>query len=157
MNIRRRADRVDVALLHALVSHPDATHLALAESSGLARNTVRTRLARYADESTLRSFEHRLDPDFLGFPIEAFILVKVTQRKLTMISRSLARIPEVIQVHGLAGVADLLVRVVARDADDLYRTAGRILDIDGVKRTRTGLVMGEFVRLRTRQLIDADR
>ena len=45
--------------------------------------------------------------------------------------------------------------VVARDADDLYRIAGRILDIDGVRRTTTGLVMGEFVEHRIAQLIGA--
>jgi len=30
---------------------------------------------------------------------------------------------------------------VARDADDLYRIAGQILDLDGVEKTTTGLVM----------------
>lgn len=81
-------------------------------------------------------------------------MTTVKQRKLSPISDALAEIPEVVQVHGLSGMADLLVHVVARDADDLYRIAGRILDIDGVKRTVTGLVMGEFVPHRIAQLID---
>lgn len=149
----RTADEIDAALLRALVANPDATNLALAEATGLARNTVRARLARYAAEQSLRSFERRIDPAFLGLPLEAFILTTVKQRKLSAISATLADVPEVIQVHGLAGMADLLVNVVARDADDLYRIAGRILDIDGVKRTTTGLVMGEFVQHRIVQLI----
>ena len=152
----RTADDIDAALLRALVAHPDATNLALAEETGLARNTVRARLARYAAEKSLRSFERRIDPAFLGFPLEAFILATVKQRKLSAISGTLAEVPEVVQVHGLAGVADLLVHVVARDADDLYRITGRILDIDGVKRTTTGLVMGEFVEHRIAQLIGAN-
>ena len=77
------------------------------------------------------------------------------QRNLSTISVTLADVPEVIQVHGLSGVPDLLVHVVARDANDLYRIAGRILDIDGVRRTTTGLVMGEFVEHRIAQLIGA--
>lgn len=153
MEAPRTADDIDAALLRALVANPDATNLALAEATGLARNTVRARLARYAHERSLRSLERRIDPAFLGFPLEAFILTTVTQRKLGAISATLAGVPEVVQVHGLAGVADLLVHVVARDADDLYRIAGRILDIDGVKRTTTGLVMGEFVEHRIAQLI----
>lgn len=155
MDAARTVDEIDAALLRALIAHPEATNLALAETTGLARNTVRARLARYAAEQSLRSFDRRIDPAFLGFPLEAFILTTVKQRKLSAISVTLAEVPEVVQVHGLAGVADLLVHVVARDADDLYRIAGRILDIDGVKRTTTGLVMGEFVEHRLAQLIGA--
>lgn len=152
MNTSRIADEIDTVLLRALVANPDATNLALAESTGLARNTVRARRARYTAEGSLRSFERRIDPAFLGFPLEAFILTTVKQRKLEAISAALGGVREVIQVHGLAGVADLLVHVAARDADDLYRVAGRILAIDGVRRTTTGLVMGEFVPHRLVQL-----
>ena len=155
MTKRRPADAIDVALLRELVAHPDATNLAISEATGLARNTVRARLARYTEEESLHSFERRIDPAFLGFPLQAFIVTTVKQRKLGAVSATLAEVPEVLQVHGLSGVADLLVHVVARDADDLYRIAGRILAIDGVKRTTTGLVMGEFVPYRIVQLLGA--
>lgn len=153
MKRSRKVDEIDVALLKALVDDPDATNLALSETTGLARNTVRARLARYAQEESLRSFDRRIDPAFLGYPLQAFLFTKVTQRKLGAISETLAGIPEVLQVHGITGVADLIVHVVARDADDLYRIAGKILDIDGVERTDTSFVMGEFVEYRIAQLI----
>lgn len=153
MESSRPADEIDAALLKALVDAPDATNLALSESTGLARNTVRARLARYESEHSLRSFERRIDPAFLGYPLEAFVFTTVKQRKLATISVDLEAVPEVLQVHGISGAGDLLVHVVARDTDDLYRIAGRILDIDGVKRTVTSLVMGEFVTYRIAQLI----
>lgn len=87
----------------------------------------------------------------------AFLIATVTQRKLAAVATALREIPEVLQVHGLSGVADLLVRVVARDANDLYRVAGQILAIDGVKRTTTGLVMGELVEYRISQLLGAGK
>ena len=46
------------------------------------------------------------------------------------------------------------VNVVARDADDLYRIAGRILDIDGVEKTTTGLVMRQLVDYRLTPLLE---
>ncbi len=58
-----------------------------------------------------------------------------------------------VEVHGLSGATDLLVHVVARDADDLYRIAGRILDIDGVEQTTTSLVMRKLVDYRVTQLL----
>ena len=152
MPSRRTADPIDLQVLHALHRDPDATTLAIAESTGLARNTVRSRLHRYAAEESLHGFDRRIDPAFLGYPLQAYILTKVTQRKLRRVSDELALIPEVLAVHGLSGVSDLLVQVVARDADDLYRVAGRVLAVDGVKRTNTGLVMQALVDYRVMQL-----
>lgn len=154
MGKQRRADAIDAALLRALIKDPDATNIAVAESTGLARNTVRARLSRYAEEQALRTFERRIDPAFLGYPLSAYVVTKVVQRKLASVAQSLGEIPEVIEVQGLSGINDLLVRVAARDADDLYRIAGRILDTDGVKRTNTGLVMRELIGYRIAQLID---
>jgi DNA-binding Lrp family transcriptional regulator len=56
-------------------------------------------------------------------------------------------------VLGISGQGDLLVLVVARDADDLYRIAGRLLAIDGVERTTTSLVMRRLVDHRVTQLL----
>lgn len=150
---RRIADDTDRRLLGALIRRPGATILALAEMTGLARNTVRARLTRYDDEGALRSFERRIDPTVLGHPLHAYVLTKVTQSKLDAVGSALSEIPEVVEVLGLSGITDLMVQVVARDADDLYRIAGRILGVDGVKRTSTGLVMREMVPYRVRQLL----
>lgn len=149
----RTADRTDVSLLRQLIRTPGTTIVALAEATGLARNTVRARLGRYEADEALRSFQRRIDPGFLGYPLSAYIVTRVRQRKLDQVGESLTGIPEVIEVLGLSGVTDLLIHVVARDADDLYRVAGRILDVDGVKRTTTGLVMREMVPYRVEQLL----
>ena len=39
----------------------------------------------------------------------------------------LAGIPEILEGYGLTGSADLLLRVVALDAEDLFRINGKIL------------------------------
>jgi len=153
METTRTADRTDRALLRHLIRTPAATIVALAERTGLARNTVRARLSRYDQDGTLRSFERRIDPAALGHPLRAYLLTRVTQRKLDRVGEELSGIPEVIEVLGLSGITDLLILVCARDADDLYRIAGRVLDIDGVKRTTTGLVMREMVPYRVEQLL----
>lgn len=147
-------DDIDARILRALTRDPRATVVALADSTGLARNTVHSRLARLEGAGVLESFERRIDPAALGYPLTAFILVAVTQRKLAPIAEALERVPEVVEVHGLSGVTDLLVHIVARDADDLYRIAGQILDIDGVEKTTTGLAMRRLVDYRLTGLLE---
>lgn len=152
--MKQLADTADRAILRTLVSDPTATGVEISERTGLARNTVRTRLQRY--ETALLPFEHRLAPSFLGFPLRAFVTTTVVQRELDSVASALASIPEVLEVSGVAGGADLIILIVARDTEDLYRVAGAILDIPGVVRTETGLVMRELVPYRAAQLLEAD-
>lgn len=148
-----RIDALDARIIRALNEEPRATVLALAERTRLSRNTVQARLSKLESQGALRSFDRRIDPAALGYPLTAFILTRVTQRKLSAIAEALEQIPEVVEVHGLAGVTDLLIKVVAREADDLYRIAGRILDIDGVEQTTTALAMRKLIDHRLTPLL----
>jgi DNA-binding Lrp family transcriptional regulator len=75
------------------------------------------------------------------------------QRRLAEVAAALDGVPEVIEVLGLSGQADLLVQVAARDADDLYRIAGQLLATEGVERTTTSLVMRTLVEHRLAPLL----
>ncbi|CAN5701086.1 Lrp/AsnC family transcriptional regulator [soil metagenome] len=146
-------DPIDARILLALNDDPRAAAITIAERTGLSRNTVQSRLARLESNGVLQPFERRIAPAALGYPLTAFILTTVTQRKLSAVAAELAAIPEVLEVLGLTGAVDLHVHVVARDADDLYRIAGRILDIDGVEQTNTALAMRRLVEFRVTPLI----
>ncbi|MFC8228878.1 Lrp/AsnC family transcriptional regulator [Streptomyces sp. NPDC057287] len=148
-----RIDPTDARLLLALSAHPRASAVALAEASGLSRNTVQSRLAALDRSGAVKSFERRVDPGSLGYPLTAFVTAQVSQRRLDEVAKALAAIPEVLQVHGLSGDTDLLVHVVATDAEDLYRVAGHILDIPWVERTSTALVMRQMVPYRLAPLL----
>jgi DNA-binding Lrp family transcriptional regulator len=146
-------DERDARLLLALAENPRGTVLALADRVGLSRNTVQARLTRLEELGVLGTFERRIDPAALGYPLTAFVTVRVVQRELAAVADALDRVPEVLEVHGLSGEGDLLVHVVARDADDLYRIAGQLLATEGVERTTTSLVMRSLVGFRTAPLL----
>jgi DNA-binding Lrp family transcriptional regulator len=153
MATRGSFDAIDAALFRALTRDPRAATVSLAEQTGVSRNTVHARLNRWDDAGVLRGFDRRIDPGYLGYPMRAYIFTRVEQRLLAAVSAALDEVPEVIAVEGLSGGDDLLVQVVARDAGDLYRIAGQILDIHGVERTRTSLVMRELIDYRLEQLL----
>lgn len=99
------------------------------------------------------SFERRINPAALGYPLLAFISVHVQQQKLGQLAVDLAEIPEILEGYGLTGSADLLLRVVALDAEDLFRINGKILGCDGVERTDTALAMQEMIPYRMQPLL----
>jgi len=152
-----KLDAVDLDLLRALSADPRATVVALAEKLGLSRNTVQARMSRLEQGGVFLSYERTLSAEALGFPIEAFLQVTVRQAELPAIREELAKVPEVLQAHGLSGQVDLLVRVACRDTQHLFDTDARILAIEGVERTETSLVMGEVIGYRVGPLMDLAR
>jgi DNA-binding Lrp family transcriptional regulator len=153
-NVTARLDATDARLVLALSEDPRTTVLALAQRLGLARNTVQARLARLESAGVLDPFERRVRPEALGYRLGAYITVQVVQRGLDDVAESLAGIPEVLEVVGLSGVTDLLVQVVAVDADDLWRISEQVLAIPGVQRTDTNLALRRFVDHRMTPLLE---
>ncbi len=147
-------DRVDLELLAALSADPRATVVALSDRLGMSRNTVQARMARLERAGVFLSYERAISSAALGFPIEAFVNVIVRQADLPRIGQELTHIPEIIQVHGLSGQVDLLVRVACRDTQHLFETDARILAIEGIERTETSLVMGEVIGYRVAPLME---
>jgi DNA-binding Lrp family transcriptional regulator len=146
-------DATDARLLLVLGEDPRASVMALSQRLGLARNTVQARLTRLETNGVLAPLDRRVRPEALGYPLGAYVTVQVVQRSLAEVSDGLAGIPEVLEVTGLSGVADLLVQVVARDADDLWRVAEQMLAIPGVQRIDTALAMRRFVDHRIAPLL----
>jgi DNA-binding Lrp family transcriptional regulator len=153
MTGRTVIDAIDARLLLKLAGQPRATTVALADQTGIARNTAQSRLTRMEENGVLDSVERRVRPEALGYPLSAFVATEVIQRKLDEVATALSGIPEVLQVHGISGSADLLIHVVAASAEDLYRVAGQILAIPGVERTDTALVMRQLVAYRITPLL----
>jgi len=152
--IMHSLDKTDTQLLAALCEDPHSTFVALAQKLGLSRNTVQARMARLEESSAFLNFDRRINPVALGYQLTAFITVHVQQKRLAQIVAELARIPEIVQAHGMSGPADLLIHVVCKDADDLFRIDGTILACDGVERTETSLAMGELIPYRITPMLD---
>jgi DNA-binding Lrp family transcriptional regulator len=147
-------DATDARLLLALADDPRASVMALSQRLGLARNTVQARLSRLESNDVLAPLDRRVRPEALGYRLGAYVTATVVQRSLAEVSDALADIAEVIEVTGLSGVADLLVEVVARDADDLWRITEQLLAIPGVQRIDTALTMRRFVEHRLGPLLE---
>ncbi|MEU0497247.1 Lrp/AsnC family transcriptional regulator [Mycobacterium sp. NPDC006124] len=149
-----KLDRTDARMILAMCDTPRATGVQLAATLGLARNTVAARLARWDDERVLAPVDRCVSPRDLGYPLKAFISAVVDQHRLDQVLAELETIAQVTQITGLSGAADLLIGVVATDADDLYRVAGLILAVPGVERTTMSVAMHEVVAHRTRPLLE---
>ena len=144
---------MDARLLLELIEQPDATTVALAQRLEVSRNTVQARLQKLS-RANLESFERRISPRAIGYDVEAFMNASIRQGYDKQTMKALAEIPEVLEIFATTGDADLRLTVTARSTDDLYRVNRLILDIPGIVRTSTSVVLREFLAYRTKPLLE---
>lgn len=151
MNNLDATDRRILALLDEDGRMPTAM---IAMRLGLARGTVQARLEKMRESGVLRLHSSRVTPAALGRPVSASVQVELDQHQISEAVAALASIPEVLECFAPAGNTDLLLRVVARDPDDLYRVSEEIRLCPGINRTSTSLFLREVIAYRVTGLLE---
>jgi len=146
-------DATDRRILLALDDDPRATVQLLALRLSLARGTVHARLERMAREQVMRKNSIRLSAPALGYPMRAFVTAEVDQDQFDEMMADMADIAEVVECVGLAGENDLMIQIVARDADHVYDITKRIKGCRGINRTATSIVLRELLGYRFEHLL----
>lgn len=146
-------DPLDARILLAMDAHPGATTVALAQHTGLSRNTIQAHERRWTEQRRLAPNSTRVRPADLGHPLLAFVSMEISQRQADECVAALVRVPEVLELHATTGEGDMLARVVAADPGDLNRVTREILGCPGVVRTSSVLAMQEILPLRTAPLL----
>lgn len=149
----RELDGLDAEILLALVEEPDATTVSLAQRLSVSRNTIQARLQKLND-GVLESFQRRITPRALGYEVTAFMNASIRQGYDKQTMQALSEIPEIIEIFATTGDADLRLTIAATSPEDLYRVNHLILDIPGIVRTSTAVVLREFLGYRTKPLLE---
>lgn len=129
--------------------------LQIAREVGVARNTAQAHLDRLMAAGVITGFGPELDLRRVGYGVSAFVSLEIAQGRGPAVDDHLAAIPEVVEAYMTTGSADLLCRVVARDNDHLGQLIGRIVDLPGVTRTTTSLILATRIAPRSRGVVHA--
>jgi len=148
-----RLDETDRRILLALDDDPRLLVALLAQRLSLARGTVHARLHRLERSGALRANSSRVRPEALGRSVAASIRVELDQHLIADAIDALRDVPEVLECFAPAGDTDLLLRVVAKSPDDLYRVAEVIRLCPGILRTSTSLFLREVIPYRVSELL----
>ncbi|WP_169733809.1 Lrp/AsnC family transcriptional regulator [Crossiella equi] len=147
-------DALDARLLLLLTDEPRLGVLECSRRLGVARGTVQARLDRLTRRGVLGGFPPELDLAAMGYGLTAFAILEIAQGRRPEVTAHLAAIDEVCEVHATTGQGDLLVRMVARDNDDLQRVIDAVVDVAGVQRTSTAIALSTPVQPRVRPLLE---
>ena len=132
---------IDNQILHIIQKDARIANVEIARQVGLAPSAVLERVKKLEERGVIRGYAAELDAAQIGFGLTAFIFVR-TKDCSDEADRLLAAIPEVLEVHDVAGDEDYLLKVRAKDTEDLARILReRLKNVPNVVSTRTTVVL----------------
>lgn len=149
-------DGIDAAIIVEMKAEPRIGVLELSRRIGVARGTVQARIDKMTAAGVITGFGPDLDLRAIGYPVTAFATVETTMGQTRSVVGPLSMIPEVLEVHSVAGQGDLLVRLVARSNDHLMQVLEQVLAIPDVARTSTAIALAAQIPYRTTQLVSGE-
>src|SRR5581483_1107727 len=136
-------DDVDRKILRALQQNARTSNSEIARQLGMVPSAILERIRKLEERGYIEGYEARLNPKLLGRGLVAFIFVKLEERGHEDAAGLLARVPEILEVHCVAGEDCYLLKVRVADVDALRRLlVEKINTIPNVVGTRTTVVLG---------------
>lgn len=135
-------DELDLRLLDALQHHARSTFAELGGLVGLKAPAVHDRVKRLEQRGLIQGYSAQLNAPGLGFGLVAFVsCYSAPETKYDEFTQRLAQMPEVCEVHSVAGEESFLCKVVTRSTQHLDELLGRLKNVPGMARTRTTIVL----------------
>ena len=117
-------DATDRRILTVLQRDGRKTNSDLAAEVGLSPSACHRRVQRLEDLGVIRGYVALLDARKLERPTTVFVEITLSGQAdelLDAFERAVRQIPDVLECHLMAGSADYLLKVVAKDTDDFAR------------------------------------
>lgn len=143
MAVDRTINEIDARILEILQENARTTQADIAKAVGLAPSAVLERMRKLEGRGAIREYVASVDPHVANRPLLAFVAVRTSEYGPEQSSaQALTRIPEVLEIHHVAGEDCFLLKVRARDAEHLGQMLRReIASVAGVTSTRTTIVL----------------
>ena len=117
-------EEIDRRILRALQRNGRMSNAELSDVVHLSPSACHRRVQRMEKEGYIRDYVALLDARKLQVPTTVFVEITLqgqADEVLDAFERSVARIPDVLECHLMAGSADYLLKVVAEDTEDFAR------------------------------------
>jgi Lrp/AsnC family leucine-responsive transcriptional regulator len=147
MSPPRNIDDIDRQILSILQDNGRMTQTEVAKAVGLAPSAVLERIRKLEARGAIRGYVALVDPHVVDQRMLAFVAVRTSAvgQEERVVAERLAAIPEVLEVHFVAGDDCLLLKMRARDAEHIGELLRhQVGTIPGVRSTRTTIVLGSM-------------
>jgi Lrp/AsnC family leucine-responsive transcriptional regulator len=143
--VGRPIDMFDRNILGVLASNADVSYAELGQMVGLSAPAVHDRVKKLRASGCLRRTVALLDGPAIGKPLLAFVHVDSAGWCKTRELMAVAELPEVEEIHSVAGDTSMLIKVRCASSHALEGLLARLYAIPGVRNTRSYVVLSTYL------------
>ncbi|MBU9813794.1 Lrp/AsnC family transcriptional regulator [Rahnella sp. C60] len=138
----------DLRILKQLQGSGRMTNQELAEKVGMAASPCWRRMKQLEDSGVITGYQANIDRKKIGLGLLAFIRVKIdshSEEDAQRFELQVGALPSVIACYAIAGDADFLLQVVAKDLDSFSSFAMEVVRrLPSIKEMQTSFVLREI-------------
>ncbi|MCB6177771.1 Lrp/AsnC family transcriptional regulator [Rhodobacter sp. Har01] len=143
-------DATDRRILAALQKEGRITNAELSDRVNLSPSACHRRVQRLEEEGFIAAYVALVDARRLGKPTTVFVEITLesqAEELLDAFEREVARVPDILECHLMAGSADYLLKIVAEDTEDFARIHRRFLSrLPGVRQMQSSFALREVLK-----------
>ena len=142
-------DATDRRILAALQKDAKITNADLSERVNLSPSACHRRVQRLEEDGFIAAYVALLNPRKMGRPTTVFVEITLQSQAedlLDAFEREVARVPDILECHLMAGTADYLIKIMAEDTEDFARIHRRFLSrLPGVRQMQSSFALRTVV------------
>ena len=126
MAVDRTIDDIDTAILMMLQENARVSQADIARAVGLAPSAVLERIRKLEARRVIKGYAAQINPDAVDRSMLAFVAVRTTDRPgETRVAQTVAAVPDVLEVHHVAGDDCLVLKIRASNPSHLVADSAR--------------------------------
>jgi len=135
-------DETDLTILSLLQPNSFLTNSELAKKIGMAPSAVLERIKKLEQKGIIEGYTTRIKPEALELTLLAYIFVKTSEGPgNASVAKHLAKLPEVLELHHVAGEDCYLVKVRTKDPQSLIHLMREKFKLPNLLSTKTTIVL----------------
>ena len=147
--MQHHLDDTDILILNNLQDNGRAQRNKLAEIVGLSVPSVSERMRKLEDRHLIEGYNAILNAKQFNLDITAFIFVEVDgSANYPTFVQIVSKEYEVLECHSITGDGSHILKIRTRNTETLERLLSRIQSWNGVKKTRSNLVLSSYKETR---------
>ena len=143
-------DATDRRILGVLQKDCRITNAELSDRVNLSPSACHRRVQRLEEDGVIAAYVALLDARRMGKPTTVFVEITLQSQAedlLDAFEREVARVPDILECHLMAGTADYLIKIMAEDTEDFARIHRQFLSrLPGVRQMQSSFALRTVVK-----------
>jgi len=135
-------DETDNKILNVLSENARTSISSISKKTGIPNSTISNRIHKLEENNIIEQYTTIFNPEKIGVNVTAIIIIQTQTEKHENVEIELPKIGQVSQVYSISGEYDILIKVWAKDLEELNEIINsKIRTIDGIEELRELIVM----------------